>query len=184
MKVIKVSYYDIISITEVKSFILLCSYFLNISMLDTKSSTQHVYFQISIKIALQFFKKKLFRIFKEHKLMNLYLQFCTSKLSSEIRQWLLQVTITLCIYLGSLGVVTIYRKKNYLLSSHKHRHLRKIDWLMEITACLVCLICTVSGCSKKCKNALVRCGASSGHITKLEQSIFFWYLCAYPKEPR
>ncbi len=33
---------------------------------------------------------------------------------------------------------------------HKtHRHLRKIDWLMAHTACLVYLVSTVSGCYKK-----------------------------------
>ncbi len=58
-----------------------------------------------------------------------------------------------------------------------HRHLRKIDWLMARTACLVCLISTVSGHSKKMKRKKAwRCGASSRHITKLKQSIFFRYL--------
>jgi hypothetical protein len=40
---------------------------------------------------------------------------------------------------------------------------------MACTAWLVCLISTVSGRSKKKK----KCGASSGHKTKLEQSISF-----------
>jgi hypothetical protein len=31
--------------------------------------------------------------------------------------------------------------------------------------------------AKKAENALGRCGASSGHITKLKESIFFGYLC-------
>jgi len=44
---------------------------------------------------------------------------------------------------------------------------------MLYTTCLVCLDSTVSGC---CKNALVRVSASSGHITKLEQSTFLRYL--------
>ncbi len=41
-----------------------------------------------------------------------------------------------------------------------HRHLRKIDWLMARTACLVCLISTVSGHSKKkkAKNVLLVVG--------------------------
>jgi hypothetical protein len=43
-----------------------------------------------------------------------------------------------------------------------HRHLRKIDWFMACTACLVCLVSTVSG---HCKNAHGRGSASSGHIT-------------------
>jgi len=42
---------------------------------------------------------------------------------------------------------------------------------MARTACLVCIISTVSG--QKC---LGRCGASSRHKTKLKQSIFFRYL--------
>jgi len=40
---------------------------------------------------------------------------------------------------------------------------------MAHTTCLVCLLSAVSGCRK---NALERGSASSGHITKLEQSIF------------
>jgi hypothetical protein len=40
---------------------------------------------------------------------------------------------------------------------------------MTHTACLVCLVCTVSGC---CKNPLGRGSASSRQITKLEQSTF------------
>ncbi len=50
-----------------------------------------------------------------------------------------------------------------------HRHLRKIDWLMAHTTCLICLINTVNGCSRK---SLGRGGASSGHIKNLKQSIF------------
>jgi hypothetical protein len=44
---------------------------------------------------------------------------------------------------------------------------------MARTACLVCFICTVNGHSKKKeeKKAIMGC-ASSGHITKLKQSIF------------
>ena len=41
------------------------------------------------------------------------------------------------------------------------------------TACLVCLISTVSGCRK---NAIGRGSSSSGHIKKLEQSTFLRYL--------
>jgi hypothetical protein len=40
-------------------------------------------------------------------------------------------------------------------------------------ACLVCLVSTVSSCHK---NTLGRVSASSGHITKLEQSTFLGYL--------
>ncbi len=54
-----------------------------------------------------------------------------------------------------------------------HRHLRKIDWLLACTACLVCIISTVSGCRKKLK---MPSEDSSGHITKLKQSILFRYL--------
>jgi hypothetical protein len=49
----------------------------------------------------------------------------------------------------------------------------KIDCLMARTTCIVCLVSTVSGCSK---NTLGRASASSGHITKLEQSTFLRYL--------
>ncbi len=38
---------------------------------------------------------------------------------------------------------------------------------------MFCLVSTVSGC---CENTLVRAIASSGHITKLEQSTFLGYL--------
>jgi hypothetical protein len=44
---------------------------------------------------------------------------------------------------------------------------------MEHTACLVCLISTVSG---RYKNAFGRASASKGHITKPEQSTLFRYL--------
>ncbi len=51
---------------------------------------------------------------------------------------------------------------------------------MVHTACLVCFISTVNGhCKKQTKKqgkCLGRCGASSGHTTKLKQSIFFRYL--------
>jgi hypothetical protein len=40
---------------------------------------------------------------------------------------------------------------------------------MAHTACLVCLVSAVNGCSKK---SLGRAGASSVHITNLKQSIF------------
>jgi hypothetical protein len=43
---------------------------------------------------------------------------------------------------------------------------------MAHTACLVCLISTVCGFSKKSKNALGEGGASSWHMKKLEQSRF------------
>ncbi len=43
---------------------------------------------------------------------------------------------------------------------------------MACTACLVCLVSTVSGCHK---NILGRASASSRHITKLEQSTFLSY---------
>ncbi len=41
---------------------------------------------------------------------------------------------------------------------------------MALTACLVCLVITVSGHGKKIKNRQ-KCGASTGHTTKLEQSV-------------
>ncbi len=46
--------------------------------------------------------------------------------------------------------------------------------IMACTACLVCLVNSVSG---SCKNTLRRVSASRGHITKLEQSTFVRYLC-------
>ncbi len=52
----------------------------------------------------------------------------------------------------------------------------KVDWLVAHTACLVCLVCTVSGCRK---NAPGRPCASSWHITKLEQSTLLRYLWSW-----
>ncbi len=49
----------------------------------------------------------------------------------------------------------------------------KIDCLMTHTACLVCLVSTVSGCHK---NTLRRANASGGHITKFEQTTFLRYI--------
>jgi hypothetical protein len=46
---------------------------------------------------------------------------------------------------------------------------------MAHTACLVCLVSTVSGCRK---NTLGRARVSIRHITKLEQSTFLKYLWA------
>ncbi len=55
---------------------------------------------------------------------------------------------------------------------------------MARTACLVCFISTVNGRSKKEEKKAIMSCASSGHITKLKQSIFaFRYLylgrCSY-----
>jgi hypothetical protein len=63
----------------------------------------------------------------------------------------------------------------------RHRHLRKIDWLMTCTANIVFLVCTGCDCQK---NALWRGSVSSGHITKFEQSrisfkISMGYTCLY-----
>jgi hypothetical protein len=53
---------------------------------------------------------------------------------------------------------------------------KKMDWLMDHTACLLCFISIVSSC---CKNALGRCDTSSRHITKLEQSRFSLVFCVW-----
>ncbi len=50
---------------------------------------------------------------------------------------------------------------------------------MAYTACLVCLISAVSGRNKKAKNAFVKVGAISEHITKLEQSRFSLDICGW-----
>ncbi len=53
-----------------------------------------------------------------------------------------------------------------------HRHLRNIDSLMARSACLVCFISTANGHSKKkTEKKAITGGSSSGHITKLKQSI-------------
>ncbi len=50
---------------------------------------------------------------------------------------------------------------------------------MECTAFLVCFISTVNGRSKKKKEKKpIMSGASSGHITKLKQSILLRCLCS------
>ncbi len=75
-------------------------------------------------------------------------------------------------YLG-ITISKKYFQKMFLRPGlvNNHRHLRKIDWLMACITCLVCLIHTVSGRSKKAQIAL-RCGTSNGYIAKLEQSRF------------
>jgi hypothetical protein len=77
----------------------------------------------------------------------------------------------------------IFHLYNYLCVSMfvnlYHRHLSNKECLMACTACHVCFISTVNGCSKKIKikgKCLGRSSASSGHTTKLKQSIFFRYL--------
>ncbi len=56
-----------------------------------------------------------------------------------------------------------------------HRHLSNIDCLIVRTACLDYFISTVNGLAKKGGGCLGRYDASSGHTTKLKQSIFFRY---------
>ncbi len=63
-----------------------------------------------------------------------------------------------------------------------HRHLRNIDCLTAHTACLVCFITTVNGCSKRKRILLTnKTGTSTGHITKLKQSILLRCLWPPPK---
>jgi hypothetical protein len=50
---------------------------------------------------------------------------------------------------------------------------------MTRTACLVCFISTVNDRNKKKKRRLFMSGASSGHITKLKQSIILRCLCFF-----
>jgi hypothetical protein len=61
----------------------------------------------------------------------------------------------------------------HVLICADHTHLRNIDCLTARTTCLVCFISTVNGHSKrkKEKKPSITSGASSGHITKLKQSI-------------
>ncbi len=75
-------------------------------------------------------------------------------------------------------IVLDYRAHHWkgIIMYYSHRHLRKIDWLRAFTACLVCLVSTVSGCSKI---ALGKGSASSWHITNLSNLLFFRYLWLY-----
>ncbi len=84
-------------------------------------------------------------------------------------------TISVCERKSVLSLDILFLKGNKIKLCLVHRHLSNKDCLMACTACLVCFISTVNGCRKKGK-CLGRCGASSGHTTKLEQSIFFRYL--------
>jgi hypothetical protein len=52
-----------------------------------------------------------------------------------------------------------------------HRHLSNIDCLLVHTTCLVSFISAVNGRSKKKRKEAYKTGASSGHMTKLKQSI-------------
>jgi hypothetical protein len=74
-----------------------------------------------------------------------------------------------------IHVFNLYVVISYFHTIHvhcNHRHLRNMDCLMVRTTCLVCFISTVNGCSKKKKEKKpITSGASSGHITKLKQSI-------------
>jgi hypothetical protein len=55
-----------------------------------------------------------------------------------------------------------------------HRHLSDIDCLTAHTACLVCFISTLNGCSKKIKRSLWRRALVAG--TKQTLSNLFWRL--------
>ncbi len=45
-------------------------------------------------------------------------------------------------------------KQAHLFTQPAHRHLSNVDCLMVYTACIVCFISTVNGCSKKGENVL------------------------------
>ncbi len=70
------------------------------------------------------------------------------------------LTMQGCIHAKVLSSLRSFTLKQY------HRHLR----IIAHTACLVCLISTVNGHSKKERKKGYKCGASSGQITNLEQS--------------
>jgi hypothetical protein len=79
-----------------------------------------------------------------------------------------QTMLVLCAIDHSIfNMMSMVVPKNCELKHQYHRHLRKINWLMARTSCLVCLVGTVSGCHK---NALGKGSTSSQHITKFEQS--------------
>ncbi len=59
-----------------------------------------------------------------------------------------------------------------LKPNHRHHNLKK-DCFMSRSTSLVCLVSSVSG---RYKNSLGKASASSGHITKLEQSTVLRYL--------
>jgi hypothetical protein len=59
------------------------------------------------------------------------------------------------------------------------RHLSNIDCLMACTACLVCFISTVKGCSKKAENALEGVALVAGTQQNLSNLLFFRYLWWY-----
>jgi hypothetical protein len=48
----------------------------------------------------------------------------------------------------SFSMIELQKLKLWYICRY-HRHLRKIDWLMERTACFVCLVSTVSGHCKQ-----------------------------------
>jgi len=69
---------------------------------------------------------------------------------------------------------------SYLLSfcprSFYHRQLSNIDSLMARTACLLCFIKTVNGCSKKGENALKDVALEAGTQQNLSNLLFYRYL--------
>jgi hypothetical protein len=56
------------------------------------------------------------------------------------------------------------------------RHLSNIDCLMACTACFVCFISTVNGCSKKVENAMEDVALVAGTRQNLSNLLFFRYL--------
>ncbi len=72
----------------------------------------------------------------------------------------------------SSSISCLYSLSNFTIDIQEY-----IDCLMARTACLVCWNTTVNGCCKKREKKAIMSCASSGHITKLKQSIFaFRYL--------
>ncbi len=72
-------------------------------------------------------------------------------------------------------VYKLYKNAIKLCLTNRH-HIKETDWLLAHTTYLVCLVSTISDC---CKNALGRCSASRGQITKLELFTFLRYLWFY-----
>ncbi len=82
------------------------------------------------------------------------------------------------VYTCKIFVKLASDEQIFFLVAFPHRHLRNIDCIMARTACLVCFISTVNGRSKKKKEKNpIMSGASSGHTTKLKQSILLRCLC-------
>jgi hypothetical protein len=84
----------------------------------------------------------------------------------------------LCLYLSFLIFILFWWNCFFCFG---HRHLRKDRLIMACTTCLFVSFVLLVAAAKKGKR-LGRCGTSSGHTTKIKQSIIFRYLWSWVRQ--